>query len=549
MNSAKNMSALTVVTVLCGSIWWFAIKSDPPQQNTPQSTVAPDALDARHAAPATHGRRRPTLHQKNSTPSPTMPSENKENALAPTTPFPESEDAIPGEYLFKFYNENDRREFEEYARKHGIKIIGSIAVGNVVRVGISDRSILDELLRNGPISVDSMPNTYVRVPERDDNVPLTPQKGGYQPFGDRALDWLGIKDNAGWGHGIRVAVLDSGVNASGSLNGRSIMRLDLIGESSYAATHGTAVASIIAGGDSTGVSPAVELMSIKVMSDSGTGDAFTLAKGIIEAVDRGAQIINMSLGSNSDNFVVREAVKYAAERGVLLVAAAGNDAIKGLLYPARYADVIAVAGVDFNGEHLYFSNRGSEVDLAAPAAGVAVALNTGETAGFSGTSVASPFVAGAAAEIWARNINLSPMDIRKILLAYSNDAGAPGVDESYGAGILDMDRINSRDKTGIYDMVAMRPFIRNGENGGTVDISAQNIGTEIIAEVVLEVDFLGRNESFRFFNVHPGNTITQPFSFTTPPADGFELRFSVRPSGVTDATPNNNAIYSIISAQ
>ncbi len=548
MNQRSNTFMLSIAALLCCAIWWFVEKSELRQQ-PPEYALEGEAVPSR-SIDVSHAKRidatAPSNAQKyySSRSLPQVPPES-----TPPKPSPELEDSIPGEYLFKFYNEQDRRAFEEYARKHGIRIIDFMAVGNVVRVGISDRSILEELLRNGPISTDWMPNTYVRVPEREDNVPLTPPSGGYQAFGDRALKWLGIKDNSGWGQGISVAVLDSGVIASGALSGRNIMQIDLIGESSYAAAHGTAVASIIAGGDATGVAPAVDLMSIKVMSNAGTGDSFTLAKGIIEAVDRGAQIINMSLGSNSDSFVVRQAVKYAAERGVLLVAAAGNDARQGLLYPARYEDVIAVAGVDFNSKHLYFSNRGSAVDIAAPGAGVAATGAGGETIGFSGTSVASPFVAGAAAEVWARDSSLSSEDIRRILIDYSNDVGAPGRDESYGAGVLDVGRINSRNTSGIFDMTAMMPFVQNNKSGGTVDISAQNRGTETIAEMVLEVDFQGKKESFSFFNVQPGNTISQPFPFGLIPEDGMELRFSVRPSGVNDATPNNNAVFSIISAQ
>ncbi len=544
MLSNKTVSILAVAIALCGAVWWFASKRHPQQpiDRTPAKT---QAGSAKHQTAQTSRERSP-LYPDN---SPQLnPSGSSITPTPSTNLFPALKDAIPGEYLFKFYNENDRRAFEEYARTHGIKIIDSLAVGNVIRVSISDRSILDELLRNGPVAIDWMPNTYVRVPKGENGKPLTPPSGGYQPFGNRALEWLGIKDNADWGRGIKVAILDSGVNASGALSGRYIKHIDLIGESSHTAIHGTSVASIIAG-DNSGVAPAVDLMSIKVMSDSGTGDAFTLAKGIIEAVDNGAQIINMSLGSSSDNFIVREAIAYAVERGVLLIAAAGNDAQSGLLYPARYADVIAVAGVDPQGEHLYFSNSGSEVDIAAPGIGVEIPI-LGSLALFSGTSAAAPFVAGTAAEVWARDNNLSPEEITQILINYSNDAGAPGDDDFYGAGVLDADRVNSRNKSGIYDMTAMKPFVENNESGNvTIHISAQNRGTEIIAEAILEVEFLGKIENFRFFNIHPGNTISQPFNFSQLPDSGLELRFSVRPVGVNDATPNNNAILAVISSK
>jgi hypothetical protein len=464
------------------------------------------------------------------------------------------DDVIPGEYILRFYDEQDRRTFEAIARELGVQILDTMRVGHAVRIRVKNPGLLRELLKKSPTPTDWMPNTYVSVPERGDNAPLPPERG-YQAFGSQTLAWLGISDNASWGNGITVGVLDTGIAAATSLRGINIEHVDLVGEAGGTAAHGTAVASLIAGreGAVRGIAPGVDLLSLKVMSDSGLGDTFTLAKGIIDAVDRGVNVINFSLGSRGDSAILREAVRYAVSRGVVLVAAAGNDAVRGVLYPARYDEVIAVAAVDAAGRHLYFSNRGAEIVLAAPGAGVVASHPEGDPVLFSGTSAAVPLVAGTVASLLAQNPDLSTDAIVALLTRYSNDAGAPGADETYGAGILDVGRLTQRDTAGIYDMVAMIPYIDHDAPHGLLhmDVSAQNRGTEMIREVVLLAEWSGRSERYTFYDVHVGDTISQPFTFpyATVSGAGIDFSFSVSPVGVTDVNPNNNALRSRIAVE
>jgi len=475
-------------------------------------------------------------------------------AAEASAPYAWPEDAIPGEYVFRFYDERDRALFEKLARGLGVRVMGSMAVGHAVRIRVDDPRLLRALLKQSPTPIDWMPNTYVRFPEREDNAPLAPV-GGYRAFGSGALAWLGVADNAGWGSGVTVAILDNGVAAAASLRGVNITHLDLVNEPGHVAAHGTAVASLIAGRDGSvrGVSPDVDLLSIKVMSDAGSGNAFTLAQGIIEAVDRGANVINLSLGASSDSRVLREAVDYAVERGVLLVAAPGNDAVRGVFYPARYEAVIAVPGVDANGEWLYFSNRGAENDIAAPGAGVSASQPEGDPILFSGTSAAVPFVAGAVAALLSQDPSLSASEVVALLAGYSDDAGAPGADEAYGAGVLDVGRLMNRNTPGIYDMVAMVPYTRDDASGEglDMDVSAQNRGTEVLAKVVMDVTWEGQSQTFTFYDVRVGDTVSQRFSFRHDalPAEGLDFRFAVSPVGVSDATPRNNSLRSRIGAE
>ena len=459
------------------------------------------------------------------------------------------DDAIPGEYVFRFFNAADLGAFEGYARAHGVRVLDSVVVGNMVRVRVADGRQLADLLRNAPVAVEYAPNVYVQIPEQN---PVTAEvpRSDYKGFGASALNWLGVSDNDNWGSGIKIAVLDSGVRPGGALQGKFIEQVDLCHSAGGQGLHGTAVAAIIAGEDRRlgGVAPDADVLSIRVVPDNGRGDIFTLAKGIFTAVDRGARIINMSLGSRSECFAVREAVRYAVERGVLLVAACGNDAQKGVQYPARYPDVLAVAGVDAKGEHLYFSNRGSEVDLAAPGIGVAVPLSEDKAIAFSGTSAAAPFVSGVAAGIWSENPDFTADDIRSLLLDYADDVGAPGRDEETGWGVLNAERVEERDMAGVFDMAVMPPYVVRDDAGLHVDLSAQNHGTETIDEAVLEVRINGEPaKRFSYGGVLPGSTLTSHFDFTAADGDVIAIEYGVLTPGVSDARPGDNGMFSRIS--
>ena len=123
---------------------------------------------------------------------------------------------------------------------------------------------------------------------------------GEKEFGANAYDWLGTpRDRQDWGRGVKVAIIDSGIDLKNlNLEGVAIEEVDLIAGGKASRGHGTAIASIISGNNDrlTGLAPAASLLSIRVLDGEGKGDSFTVAKGIIEAVNRGAQVINLSLG-------------------------------------------------------------------------------------------------------------------------------------------------------------------------------------------------------------------------------------------------------------
>jgi len=461
--------------------------------------------------------------------------------------------AIPGEYVLSFNSKKDLLTFLTLASLHGIEILGISDFGHTVRLRVKNRVVFDDLLKESPTPADLGPNYFVYAPDPAEQHPLAPQTG-YMGFGNRALEWLGVpSDHATWGTGVTVAVLDSGVASHPALAEQKISHKSLLnGETTGLAKyggHGTSVASIIAGTspDLSGVVPGANILSIQVLSSEGVGDTFTLAEGIMAAVDQGVQVLNLSLGTVGDSFMLHDAVNYALEHGVAVVAATGNDALESLLYPARYKGVLAVAGVDARSEHLYFSNRGPEIDIAAPGVAVNAALPGDDIGSFSGTSVAVPFVSGAIAWLMADNPDMTATEAAEVLLTYTNDVGKPGQDDKTGYGVLDIGRMLERNRGGIYDVALVRPYISpsEAENETTFGmvVFAQNRGTELLDSVELEVSIEGTNHRQMFYNVAVGEIISQEFVLNKDNihmSDQITISSSAILDGAKDVRPNNN---------
>lgn len=178
-----------------------------------------------------------------------------------------------------------------------------------------------------------------------------------------------------------------------------------------------------------GVGFQTSLMNVKVLSDTGSGQYSWIANGIIWAADNGAHVINMSLGGTSTSSTLQAAVQYAWSKGVVLVAAAGNENVSTPTYPAYYEECIAVAATDQNDAKASFSNYGSWVDIAAPGVNIYSTLpnhpnriGVRNYGSLSGTSMATPHVAGVAALVKARYPSLTNADIKAKILAATDPA-------------------------------------------------------------------------------------------------------------------------------
>jgi subtilisin family serine protease len=252
---------------------------------------------------------------------------------------------------------------------------------------------------------------------------------------------------------VTIALLDTGVSPSHpDLKGKLLPGHDFANnddDPSDDEGHGTYTAGVAAANSNNGTGIAgicwgCKILPVKVLDRRGQGDDATIASGIRWAIDQGARIISMSLGGTDDTQVMRDAVAYARDHNVLIIAASGNGHADGnrTNYPAAYPGVLAVAATAPNDAVTGFSTTGDYVGISAPGVGVWSTLwldGLGDTYGAAnGTSAACPHVAGAAALLLSLRPDLSADQMAEILEASADDQGAPGKDSDQGYGRLNV---------------------------------------------------------------------------------------------------------------
>ncbi|HWD78107.1 MAG TPA: S8 family serine peptidase, partial [Kribbella sp.] len=248
-----------------------------------------------------------------------------------------------------------------------------------------------------------------------------------------------------------VAVLDTGIDAghpdlAGHLvagyNAVSTTRPNPVDDNG----HGTMVAGIIAaatnnGAGIAGVGWSSKVMPVKVAGSDGVAGDLDLVEGIDWAVAHGATVLNISIANPGDSQVLHDAITRATAKGVIVVAASGNDGSDVAQYPAAYPEVIAVAATNAGGVLTDFSSYGDWVDVAAPGWDVIStgARNLSQSPYWlcSGTSCAAPIVAGVAALVKNKWPRLTPAQVQARIKSYARDAGPRGIDPYFGAGMLD----------------------------------------------------------------------------------------------------------------
>ncbi len=247
---------------------------------------------------------------------------------------------------------------------------------------------------------------------------------------------------------VTIAVIDTGVDLNHpDLSAKVIGGCDFVNRDDVAQDdngHGTHVAGIAAAASNNGVGIAgvswgARVMPVKVLSASGSGSYQDVASGIIFAADNGAQIINMSLGGSSPSSVLEDAVNYAFDRSVLIVASAGNGGNSTPNYPAAYTNAFAVAATDSNNNRASFSTYGNFVDIAAPGVSIFATYFDDTYASLSGTSMSAPHVAGAAALLFGYSQYLDTgSEVRTALESTALDLGGTGWDQYYGHGLIQL---------------------------------------------------------------------------------------------------------------
>nr|WP_237690736.1 S8 family peptidase [Paenibacillus caui] len=258
--------------------------------------------------------------------------------------------------------------------------------------------------------------------------------------------------NQGWklstgASDVIVAVVDTGVDLDHpDLQGRLLPGYNVVSPNDKPMDdvgHGTHVAGIIAANVNNregiaGMTWSTKILPVKALDSSGSGTTYSVAQGIIWAVDQGAKVINLSLGNYAEAQFLHDAIKYAFDHDAVVIAATGNDNTERPGYPAAYPEVLSVSATDSNLKRASFSNFGDYIDVMAPGESIASTYPGNQYAALSGTSMASPHVAALAALIRSVNPDLKNTEVMDIIRKNVKDLGTAGRDKYFGYGQINV---------------------------------------------------------------------------------------------------------------
>lgn len=324
--------------------------------------------------------------------------------------------------------------------KRVIPSIGTMVVE--VPAGKTPEQVMAELKKTGRVAYVDYVNQVVLEEEAVD--PL--MKDQYALTNTNATKaWKTTKGDAK----TIIAVIDTGADMNHpDLKDKIVASYNVFtktAEVSDSHGHGTHCAGIAAaalnGVGIAGIAPDAGLMPVQVLNASGGGSDATIAEGIVWAADHGAKVMTMSLGLYKTSKVLEEALQYALDKDVALVASAGNnnamnDPVKAPHLPSTYPGVIEVAATDNADAKARFSNWGDTVTVAAPGVDI-LSTVPGSHKKMSGTSMASPAAAGVVALIRTRYPNLNREQVKLHLQKTAKDLGEPGFDKYFGHGLVD----------------------------------------------------------------------------------------------------------------
>lgn len=388
-----------------------------------------------------------TSPQETPTATPSVVPESSATPQAdPSKAAPLSEDEATEEILIRFRKTASEEESAQCLAAAGAEFVSTIEELNVwvVRVAGGKSAEAVAILSACPKVRYAEPNYMASAA---DTIPT-------DAYWNRQYGLVNIRAPQGWDHStgsasVTIAIVDTGVDLDHPdllakiVPGRDVINDDDLPDDDHFQSHGTHVAGIAAAASNnglgvTGVSWGARIMPVKVLGPLGIGPLSGVAEGIIWATNHGAQVINLSLGSDSDSLALLDAVNYAYQRGVILVAASGNDPAGAMLYPALYPNVVAVGAVDATNVRLSNSSHGAALDLVAPGFFIYSTFRNGY--GYnSGTSMAAPFVSGLAAVLYGMPGNSSSATVISQMQASAKDLGAAGFDYEYGFGLIQMD--------------------------------------------------------------------------------------------------------------
>ncbi|MGD2095325.1 MAG: S8 family serine peptidase [Phycisphaerales bacterium] len=395
---------------------------------------------------------------------------------------------VPGEFLVKFKANVTESEIADLNSNNNVSTIYTSLIAGFRRLAVPDGTTVDEMVEiyQADSKVEYAEANYIA------NALLVPNDDlYYRQWHLYNTNYGGIEMESAWdistGSGVNVAILDTGVayedyceeengepkkcyeQAPDLVNTSFLAGYDFVNQDEHPNDdsnpgHGTHIAGTIAqntnnSSGTAGVAYNANIMPVKVLDSKGAGSYADIAEGIIWAADQGAHVINLGLGGSEPSKTFENALEYAYNLGVTLVAAAGNEGAGSMVYPAAYDDyVIAVGATRYDETIAYYSNFGLSLDIVAPGGDINVDQN-GDSYGdgvlqqtygndgdeinwgytfMEGTSMAAAHVSAAAALITANGNATTPAEVKEALESTAKDKGAEGWDIEYGSGILDV---------------------------------------------------------------------------------------------------------------
>jgi len=452
--------------------------------------------------------------------------------------------ANEGEVVLHFPRRAGYRAYSRSLYENGRQPLGQIDALNALRL---ERETFMAARR--PVEFDARATYVYRV-----ELPSSPTEtqtsamAGLRPH-NRSAREIVDRDVGGNGNGILIGIVDSGIHAHPQFDDLYIVRIDLVGGDidGPGAEHGTSVASIAAGTE--GVVSKAELLVVRALNNQGAGNSFDVAKGIVEAVKLGADVINVSATLYEDSLLLRRALRYARFKDVVLVAPAGNDGHARLPYPAAYPQVLSATAVDADERHAPFCNTSDALDFALPGIGIRTARGKSGTGLFHGSAAAAPLLTGTLAALLSDEAGRTPEQAIDLMREHLDDAGAPGKDPRFGAGIVNWNRIRERGETRILDLalagIHLKPVARPGGEA-TVQVTVQNRGTQWASGAELEIHAGPREEPVRLAleTLGPRLTATREIAIRLPENEAggsVDVRARVIPENPDqDIRPENN---------
>lgn len=416
---------------------------------------------------------------------------------------PRVQKTIPAELIIKFKDSITNNQKETILQKYQLKELSTITNGNITLVTLPNKrtNIMDQLANLDQVEFVE-PNSQVTTS-------YTPSDHSY------SRQWYASKVNMpkAWNYtkgdpDIKVAVIDAGLQMTHpDLKGKLIKPYNAVtgGTSLPLSVHGTHVTGIIGAASNkigiTGIAPNVKIIPVNVFQGE-AADIYTVADGIDYAVSAGADIINLSLTTEDYTDVLDYSIQSAIKKGVVVVAAVGNDMTSRPQYPAAYNNVIAVSATTQLDKRASFSNYGSYIHLCAPGVGILSTAPGSTYISESGTSMAAPIVSGISALLLSKNPFLSPSEVMDILQKSSVDLGSKGWDKYYGYGRVDaykallktpvpISSITTSSKTFTYTGTNRLSLSFSARKGTKVSVYMKNTNNEMIKRLVTNQKWSG----------------------------------------------------------